>query len=213
MTNPTPWELSLTSISAICDAWALDRRLSRGYGAAGGLVFLSVSAPPTTLKGIRAALNSTKSDTASLSPLYFAEDQEQPEPKRGILISPLRRCRAYQRKLATAGNQSHLICLADEPPNRTGSDDDEEETTAESFYLFARRTEDGPDAFYRQYIRRSPTPTLPEWSQHIWEFAEDHNHVEQLQAHGIAAWRCDVDYTELEHSIVTALKRGRLPLP
>lgn len=211
MNQPQPWEINTETVSAVCDAWALDINRTQRYSRTSALVFVSLAAPATTIKGIRGLLRRSNPGVASLIPLYAPDDDlPPPRARRGVQLNLLRNGRQLQRSLSNLYHQHHYICMAgDQSPD----DEDDEVSETDIFYLFARDEDQGPAAFYRQFIRRSPTPTLPEWSEFIWDAAEDLNLVHALDCHGIAAWRCAVKYPMLESRIVEALRSGQLPLP
>lgn len=211
MTERQPWELSIGSLTAVCDAWALDPKAV--HVKAKGLVFLSVAAPSSTIKGIRGLIHGAKSSPATIAPLFTTESEPPPSTLSHIVTSPLRKGRQFQRRLSTMERQHHYICVPAGDFNAVVEEKDaDEESQADTFYVFAPGEEDGPAAFYRQFIRRSPTPTLPQWALPIWEAAEDRNQVTRLESAGISAWRCEVNYDHLETAIVRALKRGHLTL-
>ena len=212
MQNIQPWEIGVDSVAAICDAWAIDQKAAPGNrNDRKGLVFVSLAAPASTIKGIRAKIRATNRTLAQLTPLFVDEDGESPPPIRRIDLSPLRKGQQFQRRLTGLTHQHHYLAMVgDSAQYSPDEDDSDEEANVDRFYVVAQRPEDGPLTFYRQFIRRSPTPTLPQWAQYIWDEAEDRNQITQLAAYGITAWRCEVNYQELEKGIVTALRRGRL---
>ena len=176
------------------------------------LVFLSLAAPSSTIKGVRAILNKTTPGAASLSPMYTSDDDSKPPAKRdNLILKPLRKGQQFQRRLGGLAHQHHYLCIAREQPVTLSTD--EEASDKDKFHIYAGAEGDGPAAFYRQFIRRSPTPTLPQWAEQIWEFAEDLNFVTKLDSAGLSAWRCEVNYEKLEDSIVQAVRRGHLPIP
>ena len=220
MNERDPWELSIESVSAVCDAWAIDHSLNNRN--APRLVFMSIAAPASTIMGFRGLIHGSASNkaNASLSPLFTPDDEITPERITNIHTAPLRRGRQFQRPLSGLQRQHHYLCLPAEVSKASAgqnitpdeeTDEDEPATHADAFYIFAPNEDDGPNAFYRQFIRRSPTPTLPQWADRIWDAAESRQYVVALKSSGICAWRCEVNYDEIEAYIVNNLKHGRLP--
>ena len=216
MKQPYPWEFNTESVAAVCDAWAIDSGNRRHHRGGKGLVLVSLAAPMSTVKGIRGMINGASNKVATLIPLHHAEDDARtPVIQRELSLLPLRKGRQFQRRLSSLNHYHHCVIMT---PDTTAAPvvDEEEETSTnatDTFYVFCRDPDAGPQALYRQFIRRSPTPTLPEWAEFIWETAEDRNQLKPLLASGIAAWRCDINYDDMETAIVNALRRGRLPLP
>lgn len=214
-----PWELQLETVSAICDAWAIDPKHKAPSRSDGALVFVSVAAPAATIKGIRGTLNSATPGLAMLTPLYApseTDDSPRPRPRRRILLHTMRKARQFQRRLHSLSHQHHYLAIIAEshPVNQPPGDDPESgQQQPDQFYLFTHHEADGPAAFYHHFIRRSPTPTLPEWAEHLWDTAEDYGQITRLDSAGICAWRCELEYPKLEQNLIRALKRGRLPLP
>ena len=70
MNQREPWELSLEIVSAVCDAWALNR-IPQSSNAR-ELVFMSVAAPASTIMGIRGLIHGSSNNkpNATLSPLF-----------------------------------------------------------------------------------------------------------------------------------------------
>ena len=220
---PAPlYEVHITNVTAMSDAWALDTYPLPGLPAdnATKLAFASLIAPPTTMKGIKAALQVTKELTnANLQP-YQTGDPRTPA-WHDVRLGLLRNCRSWQTRIQSLGRNHHLILAANDVPQdpfpnsrlRQTEDETEKEKQKETFYIFAEQEDDGPMVFYKQFAKRGPTPTIPEWALQIWEQALEFNQVRPLTAWGIYGWRCDLDFQVMENSIVSLIAEGALPIP
>lgn len=225
--NQTPaapiYELHIADISAFTDAWAVDHHPLPGLIAdrSAKLVFASIIAPATSIKGIRAALMvRTNLHPGSLVP--YQPDDPRTTPRRNLSLTLMRDHQRWQTRLPSLQRNHHLIIAAkDVPQPSVGSspDDDQPEpqntpaANTETFYIFARNPDDAPLVFYREFARRSPTPSLRQWAPHIWQLVHDADAVRPLDTWRIHGWRCDLNYNAIENALTAMVADGNLPIP
>lgn len=218
---PAPlYEVHIANVTALADAWALDTYPLPGLPQdnSNKLVFASLVAPPTTMKGIRAALSVTRDlPNANLLP-YRAGDPRAPA-WHNIRLGPLRNCRTWQTRIPSLGRNHHLMLAANDVPqdpfvgSRQRQSENKPDPECETFYIFAEQEADGPMVFYRQFTKRSPTPTIPEWAPQIWQQAVETKQIRPLTTWGIHGWRCDLNFQDLEENIIDLVANGALPIP
>lgn len=155
------------------------------------LAFASLIAPPTTMKGIKAALQVTKElPSADLLP-YQTGDPRSPA-WHDVRLGLLRNCRTWQTRIPSLGRNHHLNAgrqrrtpspLASSRPRQMETEPENDKHN-ETFYIFAEQEADGQVVFYRQFAKRGPTPTIPEWAPRIWEQALESNQIRPLDGVG-----------------------------
>lgn len=214
--RPAPlYELYLGGAIAMCDAWAVDKYPIHGVSrqAQGQLAMASMTAPPSTVRGMRANLRVQKEATTANLMAYTIEDPRTPS-LQGLGIDLLADCKYTQVRVGRLRGYHHAIAMAQSAP--TGYKADDEATHGEPdevFYVFARSSEDGPALFYKEFIKRSPTPTIPEWTDAMWGMCASRGEIRELDTFGIHGWRCDMHYDETERQIRAMVANAQLPIP
>ena len=123
------YELYIADISSFTDAWAIDHHPLPGLIAdrSAKLVFASIIAPATSIKGIRATLMvRTNISPASLIP--YQPDDPRTTPRHNVSLSLLRDHQRWQTRLPSLQRNHHLIIAAKDVPQSATSDDDDQPT-------------------------------------------------------------------------------------
>lgn len=198
------------------DAWALDTYQHPGMAAhkLRHLAFASLIGAATSIKGIRAALHVGKELHGAVLQPYRPGDPGT-RTWHNVHLTHLRNARIWQKRIPSLTHSHHLIAAASDLPQPQLDDETERENTGNrgNFYIFARNEADGPMVFYREFSRRSPTPTIPEWAPQLWDLAITAGDVRPLTAWRICGWRCDIDYPVFEQRITELVRKGALPIP
>ena len=211
--EPCPlYEMYIAEVYCLCDAWAADDKWS-GPGRSHQLIFASLMAPMSSIKGIRAALNIKKDPGVAYLEPYVREDPRTPSP--GVLgLEAVRKPIMNQGKLQSIPRSYHaIIATANTLPAIEKNGDNEDEEEIDTFYVIAKDADDGPRMFYKELAKRSPTPTLPEWADIIWTHCVERAQIRKLPSWRIEAWRCKITWDELEAEIQLQVANGKMPMP
>ena len=216
-TPPVPlYEIHIAQVAVMADAWALDTYPHPAMPAHNlrHLAFASLIGAATTIKGIRAALHVGKDLHGAVLQPYRPGDPGT-RTWQNVNLSYLHNARLWQKRIPTLTHSHHLIAAAGDLPQPQPEEGTEQERNGNSghFYIFARNEADGPMVFYREFSRRSPTPTIPEWAPQIWDLATAARDIRPLTAWRIFGWRCDIDYPVTEQRITDLVQKGDLPIP
>ena len=205
---PQLFEIQLPDIYALCDAWAIDTHEHPDFPKMDLLAFLSIMAPITTIKAIRAHLSVRKQNIglAHLTP-YGNDAGPEQDTRRTAHLHLLIEPSTWQTRLPTIRRHHHLvIARRDTIPDETA------EENTDTFYCFARSPDGAAGSFYRQFTSRSPTPSIPQWAPRLWQHLLDSGAARPLESAGVHAWRCDINYSEFEEHICREVALGRLPV-
>ena len=212
--RPSPlYEMYLAGAAAMCDAWAIDPFPIAGQNRAGTkyLTLVSFTAPQSTTKGMSAVLRSQARERTADLVAYRREDPRTPSMSR-VSLELMENAQYWQTRVNSLRGYHHVIGMArnqDEGRNVERADGDPEET----FYIYAKREQDGPKIFYREFAGRSPTPCLPEWAEQIWAICVGRGEIRELETFGVSGWRCDMRYEDAEKLISQKVAARELPIP
>lgn len=101
-----------------------------------------------------------------------------------------------------AGDITHATLLRD-PRTLSVSD----------FLILVRDGEDPARRFHRICDTFITTPLHPNWAAWLWQWAAEHNVLDELSCTGGSAWQCAVDEEALETAVSHAIKTGALTIP
>ena len=209
--GPAPlYELYMAGAIAMCDAWAVDRYPVPGKktGAVRQMALVSYAAPASTMRGMRANLKTQKEGGLARLMPHAPDDPRTPE-MQSIGIQLLGDGQYSQVRVGRLRGYHHAIAIAAGP---TATSEENEEAPDDIFYVFAKDEADGPLVFYREFIKRSPTPSLPLWAETIWDMCRGRGEIRDLESFGIHGWRCDMRYEELERAITAEVRAGHLQI-
>ena len=214
--EPIPlYELYMAGATAMCDAWVIDRHPIHGMNRAGEqqIAMVSITAPQSTIKGMRANMQIPK-DGAQASLLAYAPEDPRTPSHQGLGMGLLNEGSYTQGRVGRLRGYHHAIAMAENAPTAWKADDPNTHNAPEEiFYVFARKESDGPGIFYREFIKRSPTPTIPEWTEPIWAMCVKRGEIKELEGFRINGWRCEMRYGEIERALQQAVAKGELPIP
>ena len=205
--KPRLYEISMPDIYALCDAWAIDPEEHPDIPMTRLMTFVSIIAPITTVKAIRAHLSVRREPGAAYIMPYEDSSEDPHRQRKTAHLTLLKDPRTWQTRLPSLRRHHHLVLARRDPLPEANADD-----TADTFYCFARSEDGGAGSFYRTFTSRSPTPTIPQWAPYLWQHLLDTGAAKPLDTHGIHAWRCDIRYPEFEEHIRREVARGRLPV-
>lgn len=212
--QPSPlYEMYLGGAAAMCDAWAVDPYPIAGQVRAGQqhLTLISFTAPQSTTKGMTAVLKTQARERTADLVAYRREDPRTPSMSR-LNLALMETANYWQSRINKLRGYHHVIAIAQETPEGRAVEKAEGDPD-ETFYIYARNESDGPEIFYREFARRSPTPCLPEWARQIWGMCTGRGEIRTLQSFGVAGWRCDMRYDDIEALISQKVAAQELPIP
>lgn len=205
--TPQLYEIQLPDIYALCDAWAIDTYGHLDMPRTDLLTFLSITAPITTVKAIRAHLTVRKEAGAAYITPYGNEIEPADDQRRTAHLRLLLDPQIWQARLPSLRRHHHLVLARRDPlPNESG------ENQIDTFYCFARSPAGGAASFYRQFTSRSPTPSIPQWAPQLWQYLLDSGGARPLETRGLSGWRCDINYAQFEEHICREVANHHLPV-
>lgn len=214
--RPSPlYEMYLAGAAAMCDAWAVDpypiAGQNRGGGTSQHLTLISFTAPQSTTKGMSAVLKTQAKERTADLVAYRREDPRTPTMSR-VSLDLMENAQYWQTRVNSLRGYHHVIGMARNQEEGRAAEP-EDGAPDETFYIYAKREEDGPRIFYREFAGRSPTPCLPEWADQIWGICAGRGEIRELKTFGIKAWRCDMRYDDVERVISQKVAARELPVP
>ena len=209
------FDLFVAGAFATCDAWAADPYPLAGLTNSTRwlLAMASFIGPPSTVRGIGANLR-TAGQHNGATILSHDPNSRNDTNLHNLGLHLMPGANYYSAPLNALQGYRHVIAMAAQTPATRMSDkDDDDINPDESFYIFSHSPDDAPAIFYREFAKRSPTPTLPEWTEPLWELCLARGEIRPLRSSGIHGWRCDMRYQALEAKICEALASGTLLTP
>lgn len=202
--RPNPDEISqihLNNVSATSDAWVIH---------SGDLIFLSIIAPTSTIKTIRAsARNWTTRDVAVITDPTPIGMFEPAPPPRHARLARLQAPKVLRRALPE--RRHHAVFAINDLPPEEDPDYDSDSTHDDSDRARYIITLD-PELAPLIYLSRADVPCLPEWAPHLWKHALASKWVSPIDSAGVHAWADRSTQSQVATYITTQLELGNLPI-